>query len=203
MTDMPRIDSLVCRAEPLNAVIFKLHSIIHTEYTNQQFKFTIYSRDTRVIEQPKPLIMTHDQIVGSIGNSISESTPSSVQISAITLNLENVSLLHALDFICEVSGNEYEINAPRDGVIAISIGPSELIGSHPRLRRRSFRFEHPTPNGLSGIAKELSAVGPSLAFNPDSRLLTVIDDPSESFSDFLIDLLGAKLIYTEVKSSEL
>lgn len=74
----------------------------------------------------------------------------------------------------------------------ISIGPSELVEDHPAIVRRTYKVPRNRAKMLSKLPSRLSATGISMAYDPQSGLLTVIDDEQHSTAGALLDAVGAR-----------
>ena len=76
----------------------------------------------------------------------------------------------------------------------IGLAPSELKGGHTCLSR----FIYQVPKGKSDYFKKvpllLPCAGPGLAFDPQTRILTIIDSFPGSVSDSLAEALGCELL---------
>ena len=76
----------------------------------------------------------------------------------------------------------------------ISIGPPELVRDHPAIVRRTYKVPKNRAKMLAKLPSSLSATGASIAYDPQSGLLNVIDDENNSAVGELLDAVGAKQI---------
>ena len=73
----------------------------------------------------------------------------------------------------------------------ISIGPPELVRDHPAVVRRTYKVPKNRAKMLAKLPARLSATGVSMAYDPQSGLLNVIDDEQRSAVGELLDAVGA------------
>ena len=73
----------------------------------------------------------------------------------------------------------------------ISIGPPELVRDHPAVVRRTYKVPKNRAKMLAKLPARLSAAGVSMAYDPQSGLLNVIDDEQRSAVGELLDAVGA------------
>ena len=76
--------------------------------------------------------------------------------------------------------------------LRINIGPPELVSDHPAIVRRTYKVPKNRAKMLANIPARLSATGASIAFDPQSGLLNVIDNEQHSTVGELLDAIGAK-----------
>ena len=76
----------------------------------------------------------------------------------------------------------------------INIGPPELVRDHPAIVRRTYKIPKNRAKMLAKLPSRLLATGASLAYDPQSGLLNVIDDENNSAVGELLDAVGAKQI---------
>ncbi|NCD14826.1 MAG: hypothetical protein EOL92_06285 [Bacteroidia bacterium] len=76
----------------------------------------------------------------------------------------------------------------------ISIGPPELVRDHPAIVRRTYKVPKNRAKMLAKLPARLSATGASMAYDPQSGLLNVIDDEQHSTVGELLDAVGAKQV---------
>ena len=76
----------------------------------------------------------------------------------------------------------------------ISIGPPELVRDHPAVVRRTYKVPKNRAKMLAKLPARLSATGISMAYDPQSGLLNVVDDEQRSAVGELLDSVGAKQI---------
>lgn len=76
----------------------------------------------------------------------------------------------------------------------INIGPPELVRDHPAIVRRTYKVPKNRAKMLAKLPARLSATSASMAFDPQSGLLNVIDDKQHSTVGELLDAIGAKQI---------
>ena len=85
----------------------------------------------------------------------------------------------------------------------ISIGPPELVRDHPAIVRRTYKVPKNRAKMLAKLPTILSATGASMAYDPQSGLLNVIDDEQHSTVGKLLDAVGAKQIFRNPQIPEI
>ena len=85
----------------------------------------------------------------------------------------------------------------------INIGPPELVRDHPAIVRRTYKVPKNRAKMLANIPARLSATGASIAYDPQSSLLNVIDNQQHSTVGELLDAIGAKQILRNLQIPEI
>jgi hypothetical protein len=178
------IDRILLTEVDLIDFAFRLNSALISLGNNEsKIIREIRIRDPLPVVSPKPFIFKFDYNFDSeeefpgLDNKIPpEGHPKSLIL--LSCNVQKIEYTQFLEFLSEFSG--LSIIKTEGGLI---LGSEELLFDHPGLQRYTFKFsKYESRIQLKGLPDKMSQVGPAIAFNFQSGLLTVI----AGRDDFLI-----------------
>lgn len=199
----PRIGAFSCNQSTLPEALMRLHDKLPTGPGSPRFVFRLYLRDRSVVEKPRTVALSLPAGTNDMPMEAWRTLGTNYESQIVSLDFRKERLLEVVRAIAEVSGLHDEVIHDESGSVTIRMGAAELWGDHPRLRRRTYRLTPPVPAGFTNFPTRLNASGSSIAFDPQSNLLTLIDDPSASYAGELIEILGGRCVYSELEWGEL
>jgi len=143
----------------------------------------ILVRDRRVGPKPETKRLLEEQIT------------SGLDWGKTTFQCRRISLENALELLVACVGLDFHISPwAHKGRVLVEIGPPELVRDHPRVTRRTYRIPNEHSKAFASLPPLLSPGGITLAYDPEHRMLTVIDNACESTAEWIVTTIGAERI---------
>ena len=160
------------------------------QYPELHVSILFLLRDCRVVEEPSQVTLDEEKLFSRYEDSRS-ATNKTVMGDLASFDLPRMPLDKILKIATAVSNYDYDIRGGDKGNVTILIGPHELAGSRPSLRRITYRIPEPLRHLFVSLPRELAPRGSTSAFDPGTGLLTVIDIMG-SRSDEILRAIGAQ-----------
>lgn len=163
------------------------------QYPDLHVSISFLLRDCRVVEEPSQATCNEGDLFSRYEDSRSATNKTVMgDLPTFTCDMPRMPLDKILKIATSVTDYDYDIRGGDKGNVTILIGPNELAGSRPSLRRITYRIPEPLRHLFVSLPRELAPRGSAIAFDPSTGLLTVIDNFMGSRSDEILRAIGAQ-----------